>query len=74
MKTAKYTLTKHETTRRTEKVKYEIEIPEKIKNKMQYANNQILNNNYGSCKVADIVESELLDEEVVNFRKALRSV
>jgi len=69
MKTTKYILTKHETIRRTEKVEYEIEIPEKIKNKTEYANGQILENNYKNCKIVDIVDSELLDEEVVNLKK-----
>jgi len=74
MKTTKYILTKHETVRKTEKVEYEIEIPEKIKNKTEYANNQIFNNNYKNCKVADIIDSELIDEEFIDLRRANQSI
>lgn len=69
MKTIKYILTKYETIRRTEKVEYEIEIPEKIKNKTEYADSQILGNNYKNCRIVDIIDGELLDEEVVNLKK-----
>lgn len=69
MKTTNYILTKYETVRKTEKVEYEIEVPEKIKNKTQYADNQILKNNYKNCKTVDIIDSELLDEEIVNLKK-----
>lgn len=69
MKTIKYILTKHETTRKTEKVKYEIEIPENIKNKNKYADKQVLENNYRNCRVADIIDSEMLNEEVINLKR-----
>lgn len=64
----KYTLTKYETIRRTEKVEYSVDIPENIKNKEKYANNQIAENKYKRCEVIDIVDSEILDEENVGLR------
>ena len=69
MKSTKYILTKHENIRRIEKVEYEIEIPEKIKNKMEYADEQVLENNYNNYKIVDIIDSEMLDEEIVDLRK-----
>lgn len=70
IKTMKYILTKHETMKRIEQVEYEVEIPKRIKNKTQYADDQIVENGYKNSKVVDILDSELLDEEVVNLRKA----
>lgn len=67
---AKYILTKYETIRRTEKVEYEVEVPDRIKNKMVYADKQVLENNYKDCKVVDIPDSEMLDEENINLKKA----
>ena len=64
----KYFLTKHETITRTEEVQYEIEIPKNIKGKKRYADNQIQENNYQSHKILDVVDSELIDEEIVDFR------
>ncbi|HCA67512.1 MAG: hypothetical protein UW39_C0022G0015 [Parcubacteria group bacterium GW2011_GWC2_44_17] len=64
----KYFLTKYETITRTEKVQYEIEVPENIKSKKKYADNQIQENNYQSHKILDIVDSELMDEEIIDFR------
>ena len=64
----KYFLTKYETITRTEKVQYEIEIPKNIKSKKRYADNQIQENNYQSHKILDVVNSELIDEEIVDFR------
>ncbi|MBI5621652.1 hypothetical protein HY933_02180 [Candidatus Falkowbacteria bacterium] len=64
----KYFLTKYETITRTEKVQYEIEIPKNIKGKRKYADNQIQENNYQSHKVLDVVDSELIDEETIDFR------
>ncbi len=64
----KYLLTKHETIRRTEKIQYEIEIPKNIKDKKRYANNQIEENNYQSYKLLDIVDSKLLDDEILNLK------
>jgi len=72
MKSTKYILTKHENIRRIEKVEYEIEIPEKIKNKMEYADEQVLENNYNNYKIVDIIDSEMLDEEIVDLRKNQR--
>ena len=69
MKIEKYILTKCETTRKTEKVEYEIEIPENVKDKNEYANKQVLENNYKNCKVVDIVDSEILNEEIDNLKK-----
>ena len=64
----KYFLTKYETITRTEKVQYEIEVPKNIKSKKKYADNQIQENNYQSHKILDIVDSELIDEEIISFR------
>ena len=64
----KYLLTKHETIRRTEKIQYEIEIPKNIKDKKRYANNQIEENNNQSYKLLDIVDSKLLDDEILNLK------
>jgi hypothetical protein len=69
MSSVKYILTRYETIRRTEKVKYAVEIPENIRNKTVYANEQVLDNNYVDCKVVDIVDSEMLDEETRSLRR-----
>lgn len=67
----KYILTKHETIRRTEEIQYEVEIPKNIKNKVRYANNQIEENNYQSCNLLDIVDSELIDDEIIDLKVKL---
>lgn len=64
----KYILIKDETIRRTERVQYEIDIPKNIKNKTEYADEQVKENNYKSYKISDIVDGELLDEEVVSLK------
>ena len=69
MSSVKYILTKYETIRRTEKVEYAVDIPENIKNKTVYANEQVLDNNYVDYKVVDIVDSEMLDEETRSLRR-----
>ncbi|MEK9150391.1 MAG: hypothetical protein AAB267_10160 [Candidatus Desantisbacteria bacterium] len=69
MKIPRYILTKNETVRRVEKVEYIIEIPENVKNKEAYAEKQLKDNNYISCKVVDVVDSEMLDDEVIDLRK-----
>lgn len=69
MKTTRYILTKNETIRRVEKVEYIIKIPENVKNKKVYAEKQLEDNNYVSCKVVDVVDSEMLDDEVTDLRK-----
>lgn len=69
MSSIKYVLTKYETIRRTENVEYIIEIPHNIKNKMVYADEQVLNNNYKAIKVIDILDSEKLNEETLSLRK-----
>ncbi len=69
MSSVKYILTKHETIRRTEKVEYTVEIPENIRNKTEYADEQVFDNNYIEFKVVDIVDSEKLDEEIRSLRK-----
>ncbi len=69
MSSIKYILTKYETIRRTEKVEYAVDIPENIKNKTVYANEQVLDNNYVDYKVVDIVDSEMLDEETRSLRR-----
>jgi hypothetical protein len=66
-----YILTKHETVRRTEKIQYEIEVPENIINKERYARNKIQENNYKSCKIIDIIDSELIEDEIVDFKTKL---
>ena len=69
MNSTKYILTKYETIRRTEKVEYMVEIPEYIKNKIVYADEQVLDNDYTDYKVVGIVDSEKLDEEIRNLRR-----
>ena len=70
MSSVKYILTKYETIRRTEKVEYAVEIPENVKNKKVYAVERVIDNNYVDYKVVDIIDSEILDEEIRNLRKA----
>jgi hypothetical protein len=65
----KYILIKYETVRRTEKVEYTVEIPVNIRNKTEYADEQVFDNNYVDYKVVDIVDSERLDEEICGLRK-----
>jgi len=69
MESTKYILTKYESIRRIEKVEYEIEIPEKIKNKIEYADEQVLENTYNNYKIVEIIDSEMLDEEIVDLRE-----
>jgi hypothetical protein len=69
MSSVKYILTKYETIRRTEKVEYTVEIPESIRNKTVYADEQVFDNDYTDYKVVDIVDSEKLDEEIHSLRK-----
>lgn len=64
----KYILTKDETIRRIERVQYEVEIPKSIKDKMEYADEQVKENNYKSHKISEIVDSELLDDEVIDLK------
>lgn len=64
----KYILTKHETIKRTEKIQYEIKIPENIKDKIGYANNQVEKNNYQTSKILDIIDSELIDDEIIDLK------
>ncbi len=63
----KYILTKDETIRRTERMQYEVEIPKNIKNKIEYADEQVRENNYKSYKMVNIVDGEILDEEVIDL-------
>ncbi len=69
LKIMKYLLIKDETIRRTERMQYEVEIPKNIKNKIEYADNQVKENKYKTYKMLDIVDSELLDDEVVDLKK-----
>jgi len=69
MNSTKYVLTKYETTRRTEKVEYIVTIPEYIKNKVVYADEQVLSSNYSDYRIVDIVDSEMLDEEIHGLRR-----
>jgi len=64
----KYILTKDETIRKTERIQYEIEIPRNIRNKTEYADEQVKENNYKSYKISDIIDSELLDDEVIDLK------
>jgi hypothetical protein len=68
MKKLKYILTKYETVRRTEKVEYEVEIPPGIKNKIAYADRKILEGDYMGCRVVDVCDSEMLDEEAKSLK------
>jgi len=68
LKIMKYILTKHETIRRTEQIEYYIDIPKNIKDKERYANNQIFENKYKKYKIVDIVDSETLDDEIIDLR------
>ncbi|PIS39763.1 MAG: hypothetical protein COT33_00220 [Candidatus Nealsonbacteria bacterium CG08_land_8_20_14_0_20_38_20] len=65
----KYIVTKLETIRRTEKVQYEVLIPEKIRNKEEYTQDQLEEGNYKNCKMVDIVDSEMLDDEIISLTK-----
>ena len=69
METTRYILTRNETVRRVEKIEYTIKIPENVKNKQAYAEKQLKDNNYVSCKVVDVIDSEMLDDEVTDFGK-----
>ena len=69
MNSVKYILTKCETIRRTEKVEYLVEIPENIRNKTEYAEEQIIDNKYVDYKVVDIIDSDTLDEEICSLRR-----
>ncbi|HJX12078.1 MAG TPA: hypothetical protein VJ377_00980 [Dehalococcoidales bacterium] len=69
MGNVRYILTKYETTRRTEKVEYLVDIPENIRNKTQYAEEQIFDNTYINYKVVDIVDSERLDDEFRGLKR-----
>lgn len=64
----KYILTKYETIRRTEKIQYEIEIPKNIKDKAKYANHQIEENKHQSYELLDVVDSELIDDEIISLK------
>lgn len=64
----KYILTKYETVKRIEKIEYSVDIPLNIKNKERYANNQIIENKYQKHKVVDVVDSEILDDEIVGLK------
>lgn len=66
---SKYIATKLETIRRTEKVQYAVLIPERIKNKEEYAQEQLERGDYLSCKVVDIIDSEMLDDEIISLAK-----
>ena len=64
----KYILTKDETIRRTERIQYEIEIPKNTRNKIEYAHKQVEENNYKSYRISDIIDSERLNDEVIDFK------
>jgi len=70
----KYILIKNETIRRTETIEYSVDIPKNIKDKEEYANNQIIENKYKKYKIVDIIAGEILDEEIVSLKAANSSV
>ena len=72
MDNIRYILTKYETVQRTEKVEYVVDIPEVVRNKRQYANELVSNNEYLAYAVVDVVDSEKLDEEVRSLRRTKR--
>jgi len=74
LKIMKYILTKYETIRRTEQIEYYIDIPKNIKNKERYANNQIFENKYKKYKIVDIVDSEILDDEIIDLKATNLSI
>ena len=74
MKSTKYIVTKHETIRRIEKVEYQVEIPSHIRNKEQYAHDKINDNDYMDCKVVDILDSEMLDDELIYLKKCKKKL
>ncbi len=65
--TQKYNFIKDETIRRIERVCYIVEIPDRIKHKRQYAKRMVEESGYLKYEIADILDSELLDEEFVSF-------
>ena len=74
LKIMKYILTKYETIRRTEQIEYYIDIPKNIKDKERYANNQIFENKYKKYKIVDIVDSEILDDEIIDLKATNLSI
>ena len=69
MSGAKFVLTKYERMLRMEKVEYIVEIPEHTKNKLAYADEQVLDNNYIDYKIVDIPVSKMLEEEIHSLRR-----
>ena len=70
MNKAKYILTKHERMLRVKEVEYTVEVPGAIKNKLAYADRQVLDGKCLEYKVVDITMSEMLDEETIGLREA----
>lgn len=69
MSGTRYVLTKYERMLRLEKVEYVVEIPDNVRNKLIYADKQIMDSNYTDCKVVDIPVSKMLDEEIHGLRR-----
>ncbi len=69
MSSSKYILTRCERMLRVEKVEYVVEVPERIKDKLAYAEKHVFNSDYVSCAVVDIPFSEKLEEETEGLRK-----
>jgi len=69
MSGTRYVLTKYERMLRLEKVEYVVEIPDNIRNKLIYADKQIMDSNYTDCRVVDIPVSKMLDEEIHSLRR-----
>lgn len=67
--TTKYVLTRHETITKTEEVQYEIDVPTNIKSKQEYAEEQISDGNYSKSKIVNVLDSQIIGEENLSFRR-----
>jgi len=67
----RYILIRHETITKTEEVQYEIDIPVNIRSKKEYAEEQITEGNYSDSKVVNVLDSQMVDENNLSFRKKL---
>lgn len=74
MKSTQYIITKHETIRRIEQVEYMVKIPLHIRNKEQYAYDKINDGDYLSCKLVDVLDGEMLDDELICLKKMPRKL
>lgn len=65
----KYILIRHETIIRTEKIRYEINIPEDIIDKKEYAEEMVSSGDYINSKVVDVLGGQVVNEENLSLRK-----